>query len=85
MSEEPFWEISGPRKYLHIPVESPDYWRAEITYGSFPNYKRAVGWGATEEAAKASALRAADMELSDDANARLAAIDANRASARIVV
>jgi hypothetical protein len=55
MSDEPYWEISGPRKYLNIPTPSPDYWRAAMTYGEFPDYKTVVGWGATEEAAKDNA------------------------------
>lgn len=62
MSEEPYWEISGPRKYLNIPVVSADYWRAEMTYGSFPNYKRAVGWGPTEDAARKAAMEMANDE-----------------------
>lgn len=47
MSEEPFWQISGPRKYLNIPTQVPDKWRAEMTFGSFPDYKTVVGWGPT--------------------------------------
>lgn len=66
MSEEPYWEISGPRKYLNIPTPVPDYWRAEITYGSFPNYKHAVGWGATMEAAQEAARIAAGVGAAAD-------------------
>jgi hypothetical protein len=53
--EEPYWKISGPRKYLNIPTVSPDRWRAEMRFGSFPDYKTAVGWGPTEDAAKRAA------------------------------
>lgn len=66
--EEPYWEISGPRKYLNIPTSVPNYWRAAMTFGSFPGYKTVVGWGSTEEAAKADAIavaRAGDGESQD--------------------
>jgi hypothetical protein len=33
-------DLSGPRKYLHIPTPAPNHWRAEIRAQSF-------GWGAT--------------------------------------
>lgn len=61
-NDEPYWEISGPRKYLNIPSVSPDRWRAEITYGAFPNYKTAVGWGPTEDEARADAMRKSNEE-----------------------
>lgn len=57
MKHEPYWEISGPRKYLNIPTVVPDRWRAEMTFGAFPDYKTVVAWGPTEEAAKAEAVR----------------------------
>lgn len=63
MAEEPYWEISGPRKYLNIPTPVPDKWRAALTYGSFPNYKTVVGWGPTEDAAKQAADELAKVEI----------------------
>jgi hypothetical protein len=54
-----FWEISGPRKYLHIPTESPNRWRAVFWYGPEFNAKQYEGWGATEALARrVAALRA---------------------------
>ena len=47
MNEEPYWEISGPRKYLNIPSPVPDKWRAEMRFGGYPNYDVVVGWGPT--------------------------------------
>jgi hypothetical protein len=40
-------ELSGPRKYLHIPTPVPNYWRAECG---------CVGWGATPALALLAAL-----------------------------
>lgn len=57
--EEPYWEISGPRKYLNIPTTVPDRWRAEVTVGEFPDYRTFVGWGPTEQDAKDRAMEAA--------------------------
>lgn len=55
-----YWEISGPRKYLNIPTQVPDHWRAELTFGQFTNSQTVIGWGPTEEAAKADAVRRRD-------------------------
>ncbi len=49
------WEITGPRKYLNIPTTVPNYWRAEITFGHFPNHRRETSWAATEALARRAA------------------------------
>jgi hypothetical protein len=59
MADEPYWEISGPRKYLNIPSPVPDRWRAAMTYGEFPNYKTVTAWGPTEAAAREAAQQMA--------------------------
>jgi len=53
--DEPFWEISGPRKYLNIPTPVPDRWCAKLTFGRFPKYQTVEGWGPTEQDARESA------------------------------
>jgi len=60
MDDAPYWEVSGPRRYLNIPSPVPDRWRAEMTYGDHPPYKSVVGWGPTEECAKEDARRKAE-------------------------
>lgn len=40
-------QINGPRKYLHIPIESPNYWRATVWAGPELQAKESIGWGAT--------------------------------------
>ena len=57
MTDEPYWEISGPREYLNIPTPVPDYWRAAVTFGTLGNYKTVVGWGPTQEAAQSAARK----------------------------
>ena len=57
MADEPFWEISGPRKYLNIPTVVPDRWRAELTIGELGSMETFVGWGPTEQEAKDAAVR----------------------------
>lgn len=58
--DEPYWEISGPRKYLNIPTPVPDRWRAAVTFGSWPDTLMVVGWGPTEEVARAAAATKMD-------------------------
>lgn len=51
---EEYWEISGPRKYLHIPPDVPDYWCARVSF-HFPSKLPTIeGWGPT----MSSAIRA---------------------------
>lgn len=53
-----FWQTSGPQKYLNIPSSVPDRWKCELTRWS--TNQTVIGWGPTEEAAKATAQRKLD-------------------------
>lgn len=55
--DDGYWEISGPRRYLHIPSPVPNYWQATFTlWDPMREYR---GWGATEALARrAASLRA---------------------------
>lgn len=58
-----WWEINGPRRYLHIPSPSPNYWRASFApwRGEARQWVEHVGWGATEALARRiAALKAQD-------------------------
>lgn len=55
MRHEPYWEISGPRRYLNIPTVVPDKWCAKVSIGDHHG-KTFEGWGPTEEVAKSVAL-----------------------------
>lgn len=61
-----YWEVSGPRKYLHIPTEVPDHWRAQLSWGSFGCGQSVVAWGRTEEIARAEARRMAESKQKGD-------------------
>lgn len=52
LTDEPYWEVSGPRKYLNIPTPAPDHWQAKVTFGMFPRYQTVEAWGATEATAR---------------------------------
>lgn len=63
MADEPYWEISGPRKYLNIPTVVPDKWRAQVTVGELGDTKTFTAWGpsqfeACERAAKMAGIEA---------------------------
>lgn len=56
MTDDHYWEISGPRKYLNIPTTVPDRWRCALSIGPFWAAKTFVGWGPTEAAAREAAV-----------------------------
>ena len=54
-------ELKGPRAYLHLPVNSPNYWSAHMSSFNYENM--ATGWGATPSLAICiAALRAQEKD-----------------------
>lgn len=47
-------DLAGPRKYLHIPTPSPNYWRGMVN--AWDAHGDVVGWGATPALALIAAL-----------------------------
>lgn len=60
MLEDEYWEITGPRKYLNIPMPVPDHWCAVLRFGAFPSTQQVVAWGPTETVARQRATEAAN-------------------------
>ena len=52
-----WYELNGPRKYLHIPTDSPNYWKAKLEpWGKSITEAGGIGWGATPALALLIAL-----------------------------
>lgn len=55
LKEADSWlELKGPRRYLHIPTSSPNYWSAYLT--SWNHERDSMGWGGGPALAILSAI-----------------------------